>query len=627
MDDASRDAVRDQVAAIARRARLSESAVARYALAAAREDGGPGGVCRWLYDDEGRRELLRRMGRGNARLARMTPDPSGKRTVAVICGLAVFMGLGLSICASGGWLSALWAVPLGFGCAESVAARLFGRWVRPARLLKLEMDAVPDDLRTLMVMPVLLSSPERAGDVCAQLEALGCLERDGNIDYLLLGDFADAPSPHMPGDASVLEAAREGIARLNARAERGKYMLLVRPRKLLAADGVWMGRDRKRGALEDLNRLLLAEAGAGDAFLTEDMGPERRYAYVITLDADTVMLPGEARRLIGAMAHPLNRSAGGRGYAVLQPRMEQLPSACASGFAALFAGPGGVNAYPTAVSNLWQDMTGRGIYAGKGIYDIAAFHSRLDGALPEGRVLSHDLIEGALAGAGYLGDVVFYDGYPATLFSFLKRLNRWTRGDWQLLPLLLARGRLSAADRFRMLDNLLRSLRAPALLALFLLSLWTGNGGALLAALLVNYLEPILSLPRCNGRLWRLATAHMAILPALTWCALDACLRTLWRLGVSGRRLMEWVTAADAEAERPNGTIRVPGRVAAILALPGLLVPGWTTAALGLAVLFVIAPRWIGGMEADGPEEEEPLSPRVRGLFMALARDTWRFFE
>ncbi len=629
MDDASRSAVRDALAYISRRARLPEAVVARQAVDAARQgEGLRANVCWWLCEDEGRRALLARMNRKNARLRRIVPDPTGRGVMTAHVGLAALLAAGLSLLAGRAWLVLPCAL-LGWTGAGALIGRFYPKFFPPARLLKMEMERVPDDMRTLVVMPVLLSDAARVDEILPRLETLGCLERDENIEYLLLGDFADAPRRDMPGDAAILARAREGVAAMNARAGREKYAYLHRPRTPLAADGLWMGRDRKRGALMDLNRLLLGEAGAESAFSAEGSACARlrgRFRYVLTLDADTRLLPGEARRLIGAMAHPLNRPGRGRGFAVLQPRMEPLPSACVNGFVRLFCGPGGLNAYPVSVSNLWQDMTGRGIYAGKGIYDVAAFHRRLDGALPEGRVLSHDLIEGALAGAGFAGDVAFYDGYPTTFSAFLRRLHRWTRGDWQLLPLMKTAG-LTSADRFRMLDNLVRSLRAPALLGLLIAAVASGNGGALLAALLINYLEPLLN-PGAKGRLWRRATAQLSILPALAWCSLDAAGRTLWRVYVSGRHLLQWVTAADAEHGRGRGReVVLPGRVAALLLLPGLLAPGWGPAALALTALFWVGPGWIGDMEDEPVGFTEPLRADDRRLFLEIAADTWRFFE
>ena len=636
MDDASRAAVRNEVARLALRLDLPELAVASHAVEAARREAGARGtICWWLYDDEGRRRLAARVDQPRARLKRLTPDPTGRATIGAILLLSAVMLVLLARLVRDPWLWPACA-PLAWAAANAIVNRLYPRFARPACLLKLEFDRLPDDCRTLVAIPALLSCPARVDEVCDQLEALGSLEADENIEYLLLGDFADAPQAELPGDAAILERARTRVAAMNARAGRAKFAYLHRPRTLLAADGVWMGRDRKRGALSALNRLIAGERGAQAAFSAEGEACERlrgRFAYVVTLDADTRVLPGAVKKLVGAMAHPLNRPDGARGYAVLQPRIETLPSACTNAFMRLFGGVGGVDAYPVSVSNLWQDLTGRGIFAGKGIYDVAAFHARLDGALPEGRILSHDLIEGAIAGAGFIGDVACCDASPSTLAASLRRLNRWTRGDWQLLPILTSRKplpggrRLAGADRFRMADNLLRSLRDPATLLLLLSAVWTGNGGALLAALLLAYSEPLLSPPGGDALKWRRATARLAALPAFAACALDAILRTLWRLGVSGKHLLDWVTAADAEARGGADGVRVPCRAAAILALPGALVPGWSPAALALAGLFTLAPGWVRALEEEPADDRAPLEAAQKALFTQLAEETWRFFE
>ncbi len=630
MDNDSRAAVRREVAHIAKKLKLPEPSVARAAVDAAWMGKGiRHEVCWWLYDDVGRRALLDHLDRGGVRLRKLTPDPTGNRTVLSVIMTTAVLALALSACAGTPWLWPACAL-LGWGAADLLAGRLYPRLAPPARLLKLAMDEVPGDCRTLVTMPVLLSSPRRAEDVCAQLEALGCLEKSDNIEYLLLGDLVDAPEARMPGDGEILDRACACVSGMNARAGREKYALLVRGRGLLPADGVWMGRDRKRGALMDLNRLLLDREGAEAAFSAEGRACDRlkgRFNYVITLDADTRALPDDLRRLIGAMAHPLNRPRGKRGYAVLQPRMETLPSACVNGFVKLFAGTGGVSAYPVCVSNLWQDLTGKGIYGGKGIYDVAAFQARVDGLLPEGRILSHDLAEGALAGAGFVGDVALYDGHPATLASTLRRRHRWTRGDWQLLPVMFSRRlRLGMADRFRMLDNLVRSLWTPALLALLLGGAWTGREWALAAALGLAWLEPMLGIGGGDPLKWRRAAARLALLPLTACNALDAVGRTLWRLAVSGKRLLQWVTAADAE-EHPDRVARWPGVAAALLLAPGLLHGRFPMALIALMGLFLVGPGWVGDMEAESAGAKEPLTPDQRATLYDLARRTWRFFE
>jgi len=625
MDDDSRAAVRAELAYIARRTGLPELSVARAAVDVARSgEGLRREVCWWLYDDEGRRALVDRLGRGRIRLRRRVPDPTGRGTALVLLMTAALLAALLSACGGTPWLWPACAV-LGWGTADLLAGRFFSGRFPPARLLKLEWDALPGDCRTLVTMPVLLSSPRRAEEICAQLEALGCLETDENIEYLLLGDLADAPGRDMPGDGDILARARACVDAMNARAGRAKFALLVRGRTLLAADGVWMGRDRKRGALMDLNRLLLGRDGAAASFDAEGDACRRlagRFRYVITLDADTRALPEDLWRLVGAMAHPLNRAR----YGVLQPRMEPLPSACVNGFVRLFAGVGGVSAYPVCASNLWQDLTGKGIYGGKGIYDVAAFQARVEGALPEGRVLSHDLAEGALAGAGFAGDVAFYDGHPTTLGAALRRGHRWIRGDWQLLPVLLSRKNgLVMADRFRMLDNLARSLWSPALLALLVAGAWTGREMALAAGLLLAWLEPLLALGGGDELKWRRATARLALLPLSAYNALDAVLRTLWRLAVSGRHLLQWVTAADAE-ERSDRASRLPGLAAALLLVPGLSGGALSGAALALMALFLAGPGWVEDMASEPVLSQPPLTAAERDFLADLARSTWRFF-
>ncbi len=625
MDEESRAAVRARTAELAAALGIEELSLARRAVECARGgEGERGTVCWWLAADEGRQALA--AGLGGRGVPRLVPDPTGTKCAAALGAGTLLLAAGFAALTRAPWLLPA-TLPAGSFVCAALAGRIYPRLVRPNRLLKLEFEQIPDEWRTLVVIPALLSSPERVDALCDQLEALGCMEADGNLGFLLLGDFADGPSEHAPSDGEIVDAARARIEAMNRAAGCEQYAYLHRPRTLLAADGRWMGRDRKRGALEDLNRLLLGEPGAEAAFSVEGRACARlrnRYALVVTLDADTRLLPGALHRLAGAMAHPLNRR-----YAVLQPAMETLPSACANDYARLYAGHGGVSAYPASVSDLWQDATGTGLYAGKGVYRVRAFHDALDGALPEGRVLSHDLIEGTLAGAGFLDDVSFYDGHPATPAAARKRRHRWTRGDWQLLGMLWkgrARNgaRLGIAARYRMLDNLLGSLKAPALLALLLAGLWTGNVAALGLGLALCFLEPILSLGRGDSAGWRRAALELSLLPVEAASQLDAVLRTLWRLGVSGRHLLDWTTAADAEGMADAALL--PALAGALLAIPGLAGP-MRLAAAGLLLLWSVGPGWARDLAARDATDVEAPSRADEAEFERLARETWRFFE
>ena len=630
MDEASRAAVRDQVSRLARRLRLSEHSVASRAVEAAGEQSGGARatVCWWLYDDEGRAALAMRL--GARRLPRLVPDPRGRGLVAAQAGLAVALFAVYALLARSLLVLAL-GIPLCWCAAMLLIGRTGARLVRPRRLLKLKIEAMGDEERMLVVMPALLSSAKRALDLCDGLETIGCLDRDPNVAYLLLGDFRDGPAETEPDDEEILEAVRGRIGAMNARAGREKYFYLHRRRAFYAPDRRWMGRERKRGALMDLNRLLLGREGARSAFAAEDAACAAlagRFCLVLTLDADTRLIPGGAHALAGTLMHPLNRprmeNGARRGYAVLQPNMELSAGACANGFVRLFAGRGGMDAYPVTVSNLYQDVTGLGSFGGKGLYDVRAFMAAVEGKLPQGRVLSHDLIEGELARAAFVSDISLYDGFPETFSAWLKRLNRWTRGDWQLLPFLFRRG-LAGVSRLKLLDNLMRSLAAPSLLALLLQAMWFDLRAAFALGVLYAFLTPIAQLFSAGGETWRRAVVRLAALPSIAAAQFDAVMRTLFRLAFTKKHMLDWVTSADAVA---GGTrVGTACRVGAILCIPGLMTAAWAPAALALMALFLLAPGLLRDLQTAACDARGALRVEQVAALTELAQRTWSFFE
>lgn len=639
MDDDSRSALRHQLSKVAFQLKISEMTLARQAiqaaLEAARNEKSPQDtICYWLMTDEGLKKLAHRMNVSDRPLSKIVPDPTGQKLSMGLACLTVLLWA-LWILWMDHPLLYLPGLPIAWTSANCIIGRIFPRYFAPAKLLRMAVKSVPDAWRTLVVMPVLLTSADRAREICAQMEALGCLESDRNIRYLILGDFSDHGQSHAPDDKAIVDAARSAVKAMNQRAGWEKYGYIHRPRSYLKVDRRWMGFDRKRGALMALNRLLLNLPGASDAFAVEDQACvwlRQGFRFVVTLDADTRFLPDAIPALIGCMAHPLNHHSNDhRGYGIIQPAMEMMPSACTNAFVHLFAGSGGINTYPATLSNLYQDITGAGIFAGKGIYDVKPFYEALEGVLPEGRILSHDLIEGAIVRTGFAGDIAFYDSYPTTLAAVMKRFNRWTRGDWQLLPFIcalkpLSKGkRLCLIHRIQMLGNLLRSLQGPCLMLTLLIAVWAGSANALAAAMLAIYLNPLLELGNRDRLKWRRATAEFSMLPITSWQALDAILRTLWRLAISGKHMLDWVPAADAE--RTKMSTALPGRLAVILLLPVLLVGGWASAAIALAALFGISPGWIGDMENSSEDSDKGLHSNEIALLNDLARDTWHFFE
>nr|WP_298684955.1 glucoamylase family protein [uncultured Dongia sp.] len=572
---------------------------------------------------------------------------------------------------------------LGFIPALDLATALINRDVTkgfaPVILPGMELvEGIPDHLRTIVVIPTLLTTPAAIAEHIERLEIHYLTSPKGGIYFALLSDWRDAATEQQAGDDALLQLAAAGIAELNRRYVRDerKFILLHRRRIWNPVQGQWMGWERKRGKLHELNRLLRGAAdtsfmGVGD--LPPLIPPDIRY--VITLDADT-KLPREAvRRLIGKMAHPLNHPnfdvTSGRvieGYGVLQPRVTpSLPMGQeGSLFQRIISGPGGIDPYAAATSDLYQDLFGDGSFTGKGIYDLDAMEAALKERIPENAVLSHDLFEGVFARAGLASDIEVVEEFPARYDVAAARQHRWARGDWQLLPWLLRhmspgkarQDSLSAIGFWKMADNLRRSLAAPAFLAALVVGwtlplpvagIWTLF---LLAALAVPPLVPLLSslVPnRLNitplSHLWALGNelrltvlqilSQIIFLPHQAWLMSDAIIRTLYRVFISRRNLLEWVTAAQAStgpklsvwgyARQMAGAVVLSLGVAALLWVikaPALLI------ALPLILCWMLSPvaaYWISLSPPDAGRLAIPAAD-TPGLRL-IARRTWRYFE
>jgi len=567
--------------------------------------------------------------------------------------------------------------------AIALVQRLAARLAPPRRLPRLDLSGgVPEEARTLVVVPTLLTSAEGVERQLEHLEVLAFGNLDPRVHFAVLGDFVDAAARDEPGDAAILAAARAGIESLNARLGEGRadrFFLFHRARQWNAGERVWMGWERKRGKLEELNRLL---RGATDTSFDVQVGEPavlRSVRYVITLDSDTRLPRDGARKLVGVALHPLNRprldSVTGlvtEGYGILQPRVSVTSaSAAGSRFARLYAGHTGVDPYTTAVSDTYQDLFGEGSFAGKGLYDVDAFLAALDGRVPDNVLLSHDLFEGLHARTGLVTDVEVVDDYPTSVLAHARRQHRWTRGDWQILGWLLpfvrtrrglARNRLSLISRWKILDNLRRALVAPATVLLLLAgwtllpgdpALWTAAALGSLAFPALTFAAEALSGPRPRQP-WRpflrgltedaAGTAarvflQLALLASQAWAMVHAILVTVVRLTITRRRLLEWETAA-ASAARGVGLGGASGARSFFLAMAAspalaaagaLLVVAWRPAALAAAApvlaLWALAPLLAHRLSQPMAARDEALGPEDRDFLLGLARATWKYFE
>lgn len=555
--------------------------------------------------------------------------------------------------------------------------------VPPRTLPKMDFEeGLPPECASLVVVPALLSSQEEVIELLRQIELHYLRNPDPHLAYALLSDFMDAPAPSLPEDEPLLMAAVDGVRKLNkqySREGQGPFLLFHRARRWNPAEGRWMGWERKRGKLGELNRLILGQSG--EPFLAQEgnLSILPGIRYVITLDADTVLPSGSARRLIAALAHPLNRaefSPDGRvrsGYTILQPRTEISPvSANQSWFTRLFAGDRGLDLYTLAVSDVYQDLFGEGIYVGKGIYDVRAFERSLVGRVPENALLSHDLFEGIHGRAGLATDIVLVEDYPPHYLVYTSRLHRWVRGDWQLIPWLFPRvpasgsteaengqswlpNHLSPINRWKIADNLRRSLVAPGLLVLLLAGwLWLPGSPVVWTLLALaslglpaftqlletllgwaggHALRPALRGVRNSLARWFLA---VAFLPYEAAVYLDAILVTLYRLLIAKRGLLRWTTAAHAaswfgEQVKSQVTWRQMATGMLLAASLGLLVglarPQVLPVALPLIIVWLFSPEIAHLLSRPINQKQVIITTEERLQLRRLARRTWLFLE
>jgi cellobiose phosphorylase len=775
MDFATRDRYRHVIEAIAKRSACSEGEVAHQAvvlagggIAAGGHGGGRGAVGSEgvvVEGGEGGDDASARanhvgfylIDKGRPALERAVAfRPSWRAALkarARRCPLALYLGAIalLSVAIAGGllaplgvsagddgavgaawsWLLALAVAPLALLAASRLGAALVN-WLAtllatPHPLPRMDFSAgIPPQWRTLVVVPTMLTSADNVDELVEALEVRFLANRDDSLHFGLLTDLLDARHETLPDDAALVERARLAIETLNRKYRDGRpkaaddiFFLFHRPRRWNPKEGVWMGHERKRGKLAELNALLRgipAAPGAGFACVVGDTAALSGVKFVITLDTDTQLPRDAARALVAAMAHPLNRPQIDRvtrrvvaGYGILQPAVAiSLPGASRSRYARLNGGEPGIDPYTRAVSDVYQDLFGEGSFVGKGIYDVEAFEHCLGGRLPPDRILSHDLLEGCYARSGLLSDVSLYEDYPARYGTDVSRRHRWIRGDWQLIAWLRSQvpvqcadsaagegapgkapenqapesqatqfqatqppsiqaqapcrepNPLSALSRWKLFDNLRRSLVPAALVLLLVLGwivpgvAWTWTLAVLAIVLLPSVLATLHEFVRKPQEVtWRQhltavrigaarrggqVAFELACLPHEAWFRIDAIVRSVWRMVVSHRGLLEWNPSSEAErasAQRgAHGFASVlramwmgPALAIAAVTLLALTNPAALGVALPVLLLWFASPAiawWISQPLARPVVE---LSLEQLQFLRQLSRRTWAFFD
>lgn len=678
MDFASRDSYRHELEKLSKKLKVSEVKVARKLIECAVEDNRHIGY--YLFREHKGQLLNKIIHKG---VQTYSPEVLYFVTLAISTIFLVLLLLNYSYKegAAGFWIQVLVALAVFIPASDISVSAV--NWILvhikpPAFLPKLELkEGIPEEAAAVVVMPTLITKGSNAVKLLLKLEEYYLANREENLYFALLGDYKDHDQEKAEGDQDIIRAASEKVRELNSKygKNKDKFFFFHRRRTLCKAQNRWMGWERKRGALYEFNELLLGCKGASFEHIEGNISALKGVKYVITIDSDTKLSIETAKKLIGTIIHPLNKAVVDdkkgivtEGYGLLQPRISvDIVSANASRFAWIFAGQGGIDIYTNAVSDIYQDYFEEGIFTGKGIYELEVFQGILRNMIPENSVLSHDLIEGAHVRTGLVTDIELIDGYPSSYSSFSMRLHRWTRGDWQLLQWLFSKVRnakgeivrnpLSAINRWKILDNMRRSLVPPSEVLLFLLSLWLFPGNALvwllftiIAAvfpLFVSFAEAVvikynrkINEESGYGEMERLkrpflrSLLTLTFLPHQAYLMLDAISRTLVRVLVTGKNLLEWTTAADMELALKNDMISYwkrmwmcPAAGISLWLLSIFRAPEGIIAVLPIALLWTAAPAIAYWVSEPKTEPKNELNEIEIAELRILARKTWSFFE
>ena len=708
MDFATRDHYRHAIEKLAKSSHLSEQEVAEKAIQLARqqaaiarsdapEDTGDDRTSHVGYYliDKGLPQLKEVAGvrltlvEAVQRSSNRFPLPVYLGTIGLLTLFFTASLLALSTAGSlHGWILIFTSILLAF-CTSHLAIALVN-WVAtllatPHVLPRIDFShGIPQDCRTLVAIPSMLINEQNIEDLVEALEVRYLANRDSNLYFGLLTDLSDAQEETLPEDELLVALARNRIADLNQKYRSSKsdvysdaFFLFHRPRRWNTLERLWMGYERKRGKLAELNALLRGRGAERFSLIEGRMHALSSVKYVITLDTDTQLPRDSARELVGTMAHPLNRARlddrqlVSEGYGILQPRMAvSLTGTNRSRYARLFGSEPGIDPYSRAVSDVYQDVFSEGSFIGKGIYDVDAFEKSLTRRFPENRILSHDLLEGCFARAGLLSDVQLYEEYPSSYSADVSRRHRWIRGDWQIASWMLRRipvdgsesaagyrqNPLSLLSQWKILDNLRRSLTPAALMLLLLLG-WTVLLPAwywtlvvigifllppLMAAVLDLIRKPDDMLPgqhlaaalRASRVNFEQVGFTIACLPHEAYFCLDAVIRTNWRFWISRKKLLEWASSSSLERDHHNSLIAYYQSMwmAPVIAIATAIylaasTPDVLAAAGPILLLWLASPAIAWWLSQPIVRHETRLTSDQVIFLRNISRKTWAFFE
>lgn len=547
---------------------------------------------------------------------------------------------------------------------------------KPSMLPKMDFSkGIPEEYSTMVAVPSMLISEPGIDELVENLEVRFLANRDRNLCFALLTDFKDAAEENLPEDQTLLQYAESKIIALNKKYQRTSndtFFLFHRPRKWNKKEKVWMGHERKRGKLEELNNLILGKEGYDFSLVIADERIYRRVKFIITLDADTQLPRDAAWKMAGTLAHPLNHAVFSEkknrvtdGYAILQPRVSNsLPDDVSSVYAKIHGNEPGTDPYTRAVSDVYQDLFSEGSFIGKGIYNVAAFEQTLSNRFPDNRILSHDLLESCYARSGLITDVQLYEEYPLQYNADMQRRHRWIRGDWQIASWIfpfvkgydrkLHKNGLSLLSKWKIFDNLRRSLVPLALVLLFIFG-WVFSPSPLFWT---NAILLLIAFPALVGFLWDLCmkpkdvifsqhfiysfrTAkdrfvqliiNITTLPYEAYLNMDAIIRTVWRMFISGKHLLQWNPFTNEPKRRSVLLAYVkmwfaPFFAGCIFIYLTFYSASTLVFAMPLLIAWSLAPFFTWFISRPAEMKEADVSKSQSIYLRKLSRKIWAFFE
>ncbi len=564
---------------------------------------------------------------------------------------------------------------------------ILGKFVKPKIIPKLDyIEGVPPENATFVVIPTILKSKEKVKELMEKLEVYYMANKSDNLYFAILGDCSAGKNQKEPFDEEVIESGQDVAKQLNEKypdENFPKFHFLYRQRVWNEKEECYLGWERKRGLLNQFNEYILGkESNNFQANTIEKVkGKLPKIKYVITLDADTQLSLNTGLELIGGMAHILNmpilnerKDLVVQGHALLQPRVGiSLLEVGKSIFTKIYAGSGGKDAYTNAISDIYQDNFEEGIFTGKGIYDVEVFSTVLSKEIPENTVLSHDLLEGSYLRCGLASDIVLMDGYPTGYNSFKTRLHRWIRGDWQVAKWLgnsiynkqgnKKRNPLNLLSRYKIFDNLLRSLNESMIMITIIYMgildmIYSIEIGPIITIAIISAIIPML-LEIINRIIFKKeaetvqktftatisgvkasfirAILAIAILPDKAYFSLNACIKTLYRMIISKKHFLEWMTAEEAEKTAKKDLLSyyrnmVPNIIIGAL---GILLLFILPQNLFSVFLFILSSLWLFApaimcyisKEIKIQEKIEQIKPEEQKYLLEIGQKTWKYFK